>query len=109
MRETINPEVVAGPSPSTWTRFRTALSRFATDVNMDSSKKADSQCPHCGANDFIRAVKLSQPVQTGSIGLVHRKALVFDATETLLADLCKACGTVTRFYVRETNRNWLTG
>jgi hypothetical protein len=29
-------------------------------------------------------------------------------TEKLYADLCKGCGTVSRFYVRETDRNWNT-
>jgi hypothetical protein len=75
---------------------------------MDSTIPAESKCPYCGGVDVVRAVKLSQPVEAGDIGLQHRKALVFTATETLYADLCKTCGSITRFYVKETDRNWIT-
>jgi hypothetical protein len=68
-----------------------------------------SRCPHCGGADLVRAVKMSQPAEAGSIGLEYRTLLVIVATETLYADLCKACGTVVRLYVRETDRNWVTG
>ncbi len=76
---------------------------------MDTAKPVESKCPHCGGAEIVRAVKLSQPAEAGSIGLQYRKALVFVGTETLYADLCSACGTITRFYVQATDRKWLTG
>jgi len=75
---------------------------------MDSTIPVESKCPYCGGVEFVRAVKLSQPAAAGDIGLQHRKALVFVGTETLYADLCRACGTITRFYVKVTDRNWVT-
>jgi hypothetical protein len=76
---------------------------------MDTSNPAGTTCPHCGSGELVQAVRLSQPAETGDIGLQYRMALVLVATETLYADLCKACGTVTRFYVREPDRKWITG
>lgn len=73
------------------------------------SPAPENKCPYCGGNELVRGVKFSQPVEAGDIGLQHRKALVFVATETLYADLCKGCGRITRFYVKETDRNWITG
>jgi hypothetical protein len=49
--------------------------------------------------------------QTGqvrlSIGLAYKAAAIFTGAETLCADLCRACGTVLRFFVKEPGRNWI--
>src|SRR5262249_14649192 len=49
------------------------------------------RCPHCGGADLVRAVKLGQLAEAGSIGLRFRTLLVFVGTEPLYADLCKRC------------------
>jgi len=66
------------------------------------------KCPHCGGADLVRAVTLSQSSEAGSVGLQYRTFLVLVGTETLYADLCKACGSIARLYVRQTERNWIT-
>jgi hypothetical protein len=69
-------------------------------------------CPHCGSADFVRGVKLGQRMEPGEIGLEYRGPRVLlitvQGTEALCADLCKACGTVARFYVRTPDREWVT-
>jgi hypothetical protein len=57
--------------------------------------------------DLIRAVRLGLTAEAGSVGLRYRTLLVLAGTEPLYADVCKKCGSVARFYVRETDRNWL--
>jgi hypothetical protein len=69
----------------------------------------ERRCPHCGAGELIRAVRLGPAAEAGSIGPQYRTLLVLVGTEPLYADLCKSCGSVARLYVRETDRNWLTG
>jgi hypothetical protein len=64
----------------------------------------DSKCPHCAGVELIRGVRLGL---TGEVGLKYRTLLVLVGTEPLYADVCKECGSVARFYVRETDRNWL--
>jgi hypothetical protein len=64
-------------------------------------------CPHCGSRDVVQDVPVVKSVETGWVGL-HYKALgPLCGTEPLLADLCRDCGTVCRFHVRNPARTWL--
>jgi hypothetical protein len=45
--------------------------------------------------------------EVGQVGLKYRMALVLVGTEPLHADLCSSCGTILRFYVKDTDKNWL--
>jgi len=65
-------------------------------------------CAHCGGSGRTRDIRVSQSNETGGTGLEYTMAKVFTACEELLADLCTDCGTVVRFYVRRTDRPWLT-
>jgi hypothetical protein len=67
----------------------------------------DSKCPYCDGVDLIRGVRLGLTSEAGSVGLKYRMLLLIVGTEPLYADVCKACGSVARFYVRGTDRNWL--
>jgi hypothetical protein len=67
----------------------------------------ESRCPHCGGAELIRAVSLGLTAETGNVGLKYRALLVFGGTEPVYADVCKGCGSLTRLYVRETERNWI--
>ena len=69
---------------------------------------ASAKCQSCGSSDIVRDVTMSQPVEVGSIGLEFKATLGVRKTETLLADLCKQCGTVVRFHVKKTDRKWVT-
>jgi len=88
-----------------------ALAEHAMEARAAAARGAgedDRRCPHCGAGNLIRGVPLGLTATAGDVGLQHRTLLVVVGTEPLLADLCKACGSVARLYVRETGRNWLT-
>ena len=65
-------------------------------------------CPHCGGSDLAMGVKLSQTAEVGSIGLSYKANALFYGTAPLYADLCRTCGTVTRLFVRETDKRWIT-
>ena len=66
-----------------------------------------ARCPHCGSTDVITGLKVSQNAEVGRIGLAYKAAVLFVGTEELHADLCRGCGSVIRFFVKETNRNWI--
>jgi hypothetical protein len=63
-------------------------------------------CPHCGGRQLVRGIQLGLTAETGQVGLKYRMAYVLMGTEPLHADLCQACGTILRFYVKNTERNW---
>ncbi|MDP2875667.1 MAG: hypothetical protein Q8O00_05735 [Holophaga sp.] len=50
---------------------------------------------------------MNQNAEVGRIGLAYKAAVIFVTTEQLQADLCQACGTVVRFFVKEPKRNWI--
>jgi hypothetical protein len=64
-------------------------------------------CPHCGERNWVRGIELGLTAEAGQVGLKHRMALVLVGTEPLHADLCSTCGTILRFYVKDTGNNWL--
>jgi hypothetical protein len=64
-------------------------------------------CPHCGATSLVRGIELGLTAEAGQVGLKYRMALVLVGTEPLHADLCSSCGTIVRFYVKDTGNNWL--
>ena len=68
---------------------------------------AGGSCPHCGSGELITGLKVNQNAEVGRIGLAYKAALLFVGTEELHADLCRACGSIVRFFVKETNRNWI--
>ncbi|WP_214176109.1 hypothetical protein [Geomobilimonas luticola] len=51
---------------------------------------------------------MSQSVEVGGTGLEYKTGMIIRNTEPLLADLCKNCGTVVRFHVKNPDRNWIT-
>lgn len=68
---------------------------------------AVGKCPACGGSDLVRGLEMAQGVEVGTFGFRYRAAKIFVGTEQLKAELCRSCGTVVRFYVKETNRNWV--
>ncbi len=65
-------------------------------------------CPICGGGQVARGLRVNQNAEVGRIGLAYQVGGIFRGTEELHADLCETCGTVLRFYVRQTRRKWLT-
>jgi hypothetical protein len=72
-------------------------------------------CPHCGGTDLARGVKLGPFGDVGTLGPSYKGssilggAVTFLGTEPLYLDLCRECGTVTRLYVRNADRDWREG
>lgn len=64
-------------------------------------------CPFCGGADIVKGIELNQNAEVGRIGFPYKTARIFTGTETLLADLCRGCGTVVRWYVEDTSRSWI--
>lgn len=69
--------------------------------------RSGGRCPNCGGGDLVTDLELNQTAEVGKIGLPYRAARIFVATEPLRVDLCRACGTVVRLFVRNTGRKWV--
>jgi hypothetical protein len=65
------------------------------------------RCPYCGSSDLALGLKANQNAEVGTIGLAYKAAKIFVGTELLRADLCLSCGSVVRFFVKESKRNWI--
>lgn len=66
-------------------------------------------CLHCESRRILLNVSISLTAETGAIGLKFRSLAIISGTQPLLADLCLDCGSVHRFHVRKTDRNWIIG
>jgi len=73
---------------------------------LQQSRWAGRACPYCGSANVVTGLNMNQNIEVGPFGLVYAAAGIFRGTELLYADLCRSCGTVTRLYVKNTNRNW---
>jgi len=74
---------------------------------MDDKKLTSGRCPHCGGVEVAAGLKLHQNTEVNRVGLAYKTAKIFITVEQLYADLCLNCGSVVRFFVKETQRNWL--
>jgi len=75
--------------------------------NVQQGSRAGGQCQHCGGGDIVTGVRVNQTSEVLRIGLAYKTGFLVVGCEPLHADLCRVCGTVSRFFVKETNRNWL--
>jgi hypothetical protein len=76
---------------------------------MSTSSATDRKCVHCGSSNLVRDVRLCQVANPADLGLQFRAFLGVVGTEPLSADLCSACGSLVRLYVKRTDRKWITG
>lgn len=83
------------------------MSQDETSFGFRTQSVSAGKCPSCGGNDLIRGLEMGQGVEVGPFGFKYRAAKIFTGTEQLRAEMCRSCGTVVRFYVKETNRNWV--
>jgi hypothetical protein len=83
------------------------MSAEATPPLSPLASQSHKACPHCGGGDLISGLTMNQGVEVGAFGPVYRAAGIFRGTEALYMDLCRSCGTVARFYVKRTDRNWV--
>ena len=82
------------------------------DSNPGESKQLairnSKSCPHCGGSDIATGVNLTQTGHVRlNLGLAYKAAGIFTGAEMLYADLCRGCGSVLRFFVRNPKRNWM--
>lgn len=83
-------------------------------VPVPESSRQQPAYSYCGGTDIIMGVKLGQTAEVTSIGLQYKGSSVLGGaisimgTEPLCVDLCKRCGTIQRFCVKQTDRNWAT-
>ena len=66
-------------------------------------------CPDCGGTDVVTGMKLSMTAEVGSIGPSYKTGMLVRGTEPLYVDVCRACGTVVRLYVKNVGRKWVIG
>jgi hypothetical protein len=79
----------------------------ATESGVRTSERVPGNCPHCGRRNIVRGLKLGLTAEVGSVGPAFKAGWIASGTEPLYIDLCGACGTVTRAYVKETDKNWI--
>ena len=75
---------------------------------MTTEPNKQRTCTECGSTDFATSVCISQKGAGGSVGLTYRAGIIFRVTEPLYADVCRQCGTVARFFVRNKDKPWLS-
>ena len=78
---------------------------------MSSSKNTQEKttlCPECGGTDIARSIGIAKMTEAGSIGLGYNTDYFVKASEPLVVDLCRTCGTVVRLYVKKTDKRWVT-
>jgi len=73
-----------------------------------SSLQKTAQCPECGGTDIVKSIGISKMTEAGPIGLGHNTDYFVKATEPLVVDLCRNCGTVVRLYVKKADKRWTT-
>ncbi len=83
------------------------MTQDTTSFGFSTPATQTGRCQHCGGSDLIGGLEVNQSVEVGSTGLRYKTAKIFVTVEPLKAELCRNCGTVVRFYVKETNRNWI--
>ena len=74
----------------------------------EKPEKRSATCPECGGTDIARSVGISKMTEAGPIGLGYNTEYFVKASEPLVVDLCRTCGTVTRLYVKRADKRWVS-
>jgi len=74
---------------------------------MATDSQKQRTCSECGSTDIVVGIAVTKTADTGHIGLSYKSLAILRGTAQLYADLCKRCGTVVRFYVRDTDKPWM--
>ena len=76
--------------------------------NPETAEKKAATCPECGGTDIAKSVGISKMTEAGPIGLGYNTEYFVKASEPLVVDLCRTCGTVTRLYVKRADKRWVS-
>ena len=58
---------------------------------------------------MIESIEISASGETAHVGLRYSFLRILSRPSWLYADLCQDCGTIARFFVKETNKPWIRG
>lgn len=65
-------------------------------------------CIYCNSTNLQRDLRIGLQAEVGTIGLEYTTKFIFGGVEPVYAELCKDCGSITRFYLKNIERNWRT-
>ena len=65
------------------------------------------KCIYCGSENLEKELKIRGSKDIGNIHFQY--SMLGMENEDIFVDLCKDCGSITRFYVKNTNRDWYRG
>lgn len=65
-------------------------------------------CVYCGSHNIKKGIDVAMNAEVNKIGLRYFAHSVFRVVEPFYADLCEDCGSITRFWVKDTQRKWDT-
>ena len=83
------------------------MNEQGTGVGIQQEVWSGKPCPHCGSSDIVSGLEFGLGTEVGTFGLTYRALAVFRGKEKLQAELCRACGTVVRIYVNNTQQDWI--
>ena len=63
-------------------------------------------CIYCNSTNIQSGVEVGQSAEVGTLGLKYHTKFLVLGVEAFYADLCKDCGSITRLYLKNVNRNW---
>ena len=75
--------------------------------NMTTHPQIQRTCPECKSTDIAAGIGFSMTTDTSRVGLNCKALGVFVGTAPLFADVCRQCGTVARFFVRDVEKAWV--
>jgi uncharacterized membrane protein (UPF0127 family) len=67
-----------------------------------------SKCIYCNSTNIQADVVVGQTAEPRALGLKYRTNFLIFGVEPFYAELCKDCGSIVRFYLKKTDRNWYT-
>jgi hypothetical protein len=79
---------------------------------VSEERRPKRTCPHCGGDDLVKGLKLGAGSCEGRglIGIWYEDGRTFLGPnlliEPLRVELCNSCGTLTRLYVKDVERDW---
>ena len=74
---------------------------------MTNESKKQRICPDCGSGDVVSGISVRQTAEASDIGLNYKALGILRGTVPMYADLCRQCGTIVRFFVREKDKPWI--
>lgn len=67
--------------------------------------KINEACPYCGSKNIKKELAVGTSIQNSSLGIKYKPFLT-TYYEDIYVDLCIDCGSITRFYIKNTDRPW---